>query len=267
MARPISSDLRQRAVERVLAGETVRSVGLLLKVSASSVVKWSQRFRRTGGVAPGPMHGHRPKVLEPHRDWLVARISNGTDFTLRGLQAELLAERGLKVDYRTVWNFVHAEKLSFKKSVLPSEQDRPDIARLRKRWKKYQGLFDPKRLVFIDETWTKTNMAPLRGWCPLGKRLEAKVPYGHWKTMTFIAALRCDRIDAPCVFDGPIDGLSFQLYVEHFLVPTLKPRDMVILDNLSSHKSQAVRDAIHAADAGVLFLPAYSPDLNPIENA
>ena len=115
MARAFSQDLRQRAVDRAQAGETVRSVGLALKVSPSSVVRWSQLYRTTGSVEPGPMHGHRPKVLLPHSDWLLARISSGTDFTLRGLQAELLAERGLKVDYRTIWNFVHDEKLSFKK--------------------------------------------------------------------------------------------------------------------------------------------------------
>jgi hypothetical protein len=137
--------------------------------------------------------------------------------------------------------------------VLPSEQDRADVARFRARWKKYQGLIDPKRLVFIDETWAKTNMAPLRGWCPRGERLEAQVPYGHWKTMTFVAALRCDRIDAPCVFDGPINGASFQAYVETVLVPTLERGDVVILDNLGSHKSKAVRDAVRAVGAKLLF--------------
>ena len=114
MARPYSLDLRERAVARVGAGESVRLVAALLCVSVSSVVKWSQRFRATGSAAAGPMHGHRPKVLLPHRDWLLARIKGGQGFTLRGLVAEL-AERGLKVDYRTVWNFVHAEGLSYKK--------------------------------------------------------------------------------------------------------------------------------------------------------
>src|SRR3546814_2625628 len=90
-----------------------------------------------------------------------------------------------------------------KKSVLPAEQLRPWIARRREQWRKYQGRLDPARLVFIDETWAKTNMAPLRGWAPRGQRLHAKVPYGHWRTMTFLAALRCDRIDAPCVLDQP----------------------------------------------------------------
>ena len=107
MPRPYSMDLRERAVARVMAGETMRSVAPVLEVSVASVVKWSQRFRRTGSAAPGPMHGHRPRVLLPHRDWLIARTANDQPFTLRGLQAEL-AERGTKVDYRTVWAFVHA---------------------------------------------------------------------------------------------------------------------------------------------------------------
>jgi transposase len=119
--------------------------------------------------------------------------------------------------------------------------------------------------VFIDETWTKTNMAALRGWSPRGTRLSAKTPHGHWKTMTFLAALRCDRIDAPCVFDSAINGDRFRAYVEQFLVPTLLPGDVVILDNLGSHKGKAVRKAIRAAGARLLFLPPYSPDLNPIE--
>jgi transposase len=108
-------------------------------------------------------------------------------------------------------------------------------------------------------------MAPLRGWGLRGRRLEAHVPQGHWVTLTFVAALRCDRMTAPCVFDGPINGLSFLAYVEQVLVPTLKPGDIVVMDNLGSHKSQAVRRAIRAAGAKLFFLPAYSPDLNPIE--
>ena len=114
MPKPYSLDLRERAVARVAAGETVRSVAAVLQVSVSSVVKWSQRHRRTGSAAPGPMHGHRPRVLLPHRNWIVERTANGRAFTLRGLQAEL-AERGVKVDYRTVWNFIHDEGLTFKK--------------------------------------------------------------------------------------------------------------------------------------------------------
>jgi transposase len=122
-------------------------------------------------------------------------------------------------------------------------------------------------LVFIDETWTKTNMTRLRGWAPKGERLVDKVPHGRWKTATFLAALRNDRIDAPCLFDGPINGQRFRAYVEQFLAPTLKPGDVVILDNLGSHKGKAVRRAIRDVGARLVFLPKYSPDLNPIEQA
>jgi transposase len=119
--------------------------------------------------------------------------------------------------------------------------------------------------VFIDETWAKTNMTPLRGWAPCGARLKAKAPFGRWKTMTFIAALRCDRIDAPCLFDGPINGEAFLAYVQTLLVPTLRPGDVVIMDNLGSHRGKRVRKTIRQAGARLLFLPKYSPDLNPIE--
>ena len=149
--------------------------------------------------------------------------------------------------------------------MVAGERDRPDVARRRAQWTKYQDRIDPSRLVFIDETWTKTNMAPLRGWGPRGNRVIAKVPHGHWQTTTFLAALRHDRIDAPWLLEGPIDGESFRLYVEKVLVPTLRTGDIVIMDNLGSHKGTAVRQLIRAAGAKLFFLPKYSPDLNPIE--
>jgi transposase len=139
------------------------------------------------------------------------------------------------------------------------------VARRRAQWRRYQDRIDPARLVFIDETWTKTNMAPMRGWAPRGERLKAKVPHRRWKTMTFLAALRQNRLDAPWLVDGPINGESFRLYVEKVLVPTLGAGDIVILDNLGSHRGKAVRRAIRAAGARLFFLPKYSPDLNPIE--
>ena len=141
------------------------------------------------------------------------------------------------------------------------------MARRRAKWRKYQDRIDPRRLVFIDETWAKTNMTRRHGRCRCGDRLVAKIPHGRWRTLTFLAALRCDRIEAPCVIDGPINGRSFLAYVQQMLVPTLRPGDVVIMDNLGSHKRQAIRRAIRAARAKLLFLPAYSPDLNPIEQA
>jgi transposase len=152
-----------------------------------------------------------------------------------------------------------------KKTLFALEQGRADVARRRQRWRAWQGRLDPEKLVFIDETWIKTNMAPRRGWGPKGRRLRGFAPYGHWRTLTFLGALRCDRLTAPCVFDGPINGRCFRAYVEQQLVPVLKPGDIVIMDNLGSHKSAAVRQIIRAAGARLWFLPPYSPDLNPIE--
>lgn len=139
------------------------------------------------------------------------------------------------------------------------------MARKRARWKRHQARLDPRRLVFIDETWAKTNMTRTHGRCARGQRLVAKVPHGHWKTMTFLAALRCDQITAPFVLDGPINGEWFLAYVQQVLVPTLSPGDVVVMDNLGSHKSKAVRQALRKAGAHLIFLPPYSPDLNPIE--
>ncbi len=121
--------------------------------------------------------------------------------------------------------------------------------------------------MFIDETGASTKMARLRGRAPRGQRLRAGVPHGHWKTTTFVGALRLTGMTAPMVLDGPMTGVWFLAYVEQVLVPTLQPGDTVILDNLPSHKGAAVREAIEAAGARLLFLPPYSPDFNPIENA
>jgi transposase len=132
-------------------------------------------------------------------------------------------------------------------------------------WADDQPKLDPDRLVFIDETGTSTKMARLRGRAPRGERLVGKIPHGHWKTTTFVAGLRSTALTAPCVIDGPINGNGFLAYVEQVLAPTLKPGDVVVLDNLSAHKVPGIREAIEAAGATLLYLPPYSPDFNPIE--
>jgi transposase len=130
-----------------------------------------------------------------------------------------------------------------------------------------QGMFDPARLVFIDETSTATNMVRLRGRCRRGERLISRVPHGHWKTITFVAGLRHDKMVAPFVVDGPMTRTTFLTYLEQCLRPTLKRGDIVIIDNLPAHKGDAVEKVIKAARARLLYLPKYSPDLNPIEQA
>jgi transposase len=139
------------------------------------------------------------------------------------------------------------------------------VAQKRAGWRAGQAALDPAKLIFIDETWTKTNMVRLRGRAPQGQRLIDKTAHGHWKTSTFIAGLRLDGVIAPAVFDGAINGDLFLAWVEQVLLPALRPGDIVVMDNLSSHKKAAVREAIEAAGAELRFLPPYSPDLNPIE--
>ncbi|MDX3810571.1 MAG: IS630 family transposase [Bosea sp. (in: a-proteobacteria)] len=266
MSRPLSNDLRKRVVDAIEAGESCRSVAARFGIAVSSAVKWSQRYRSSGSVAPGKMGGHRKRILEPYRAFIAERINQTPHLSLHGLKEELAA-RGVKVSHDTVWQFLRREGLRFKKTLFALEQARADIARQRQRWRSWQTGLDPRRLVFIDETWIKTNMAPLRGWGPRGKRLRGFAPHGHWRTLTFLGALRYDRLAAPCVFDGPINGQCFRAYVEQQLVPVLEPGDIVVMDNLGSHKSVAIRQLIRNAGARLWYLPPYSPDLNPIEQA
>ncbi len=159
--------------------------------------------------------------------------------TLAELQA-LLGEHGADVAIGTIWRFFKRRGITQKKTAHATEQDRPDILKRREDWFEGQLYLDPDQLVFIDETWASTNMARRYGRVPRGDRLRAGVPHGHWKTTT---------------------------YVNRVLVPELSPGDVVIMDNLSSHKAPAVRAAIEAAGAELMFLPPYSPDFNPIEMA
>ena len=156
---------------------------------------------------------------------------------------------------------------ALKKTLYAAEQKRADVVRARRRWMREQGLFDPAKLVFIDETCTNTKMVRLCGRSPRGERLIGYAPHGHWKTITFVAGLRLRGMTAPFVLDGAMNGPMFLAYVKRCLVPTLKRGDIVAMDNLPVHKVAGVEEAIEAAGAMLLYLPPYSPDLNPIELA
>jgi transposase len=157
----------------------------------------------------------------------------------------------------------HAQK----KHLRAEEQDRKDIAEARRTWAELQPTLDPSRLIFLDETWATTNMSPTRGWALKGERLVCAVPHGHWNTTTFLCGLRTSGLVAPLVLDSAINGPAFLAYVRQFLTRELSPGDVVVLDNLSSHKVGGVRETIEARGATLLYLPPYSPDLNPIELA
>ena len=195
-------------------------------------------------------------------------IDQGTpDITIEELR-RLLAGRGLGFGYGTIQRFLIRHRMTHKKKTGHArEQDRADVLERRQAWIDSRDNLDPTRLVFIDETWAKTNMARTHGRALRGGSLRMGQPHGHWKTSTFVAGLTLRGMIAPFVIDGPINRLSFQIYVKKVLVPEPRTGDIVIMDNLSSHKGARVRESIEADGAELLFLPPYSLDLNPIEMA
>jgi transposase len=160
-----------------------------------------------------------------------------------------------------------ARPVAKKKTLIAQEQDRPDVVEKRTQWRASQSEIDPAQVVFIDETWAKTNMTRTYGRSLLGTRLVEKTPFGRWQTTTFLGALRAEGFIAPLTIDGPVNGPMFRAWVEQHLAPVLMAGDIVVMDNLSSHKVKGVREAIEAAGAELRYLPPYSPDLNPIELA
>ncbi|HSA67040.1 MAG TPA: IS630 family transposase [Methyloceanibacter sp.] len=268
MVQPYSQDLRERVMSVVDDGTAVRVVAPLFRVSVSYIYKALGRRRATGETTARRSGGAPKPKLADHGDALRQRIGEHPDATLAELQTWLSAERGVMVSVGCLWNTL--ERLGLppqKKSQRAAERDRPDVAAARRAWCAGQADLQPAHLIFIDETGATTNMARRHGRCPRGQRLVSAVPHGHWNTTTFIGALRQDGITAPCVFEGPINGEAFRAYVQQCLVPALRPGDVVIMDNLGSHKVAGVREAIEAAGATLLYLPPYSPDFNPIEQA
>jgi transposase len=238
---------------------------------------WGQRIERNSLAGSAPIGrrwtsqaARRRSAVAAHR---AARRSY-PGFSCRGARHHPPRAEGAAggvwraVERRRAVAFLQAPQADAqKKTAHASEQDRPDVLKRREVWFEGQLDLDPERLVFIDETWTSTNMARTHGRCARGERLRAGVPHGHWKTTTFVAGLRLSGIAAPFVLDGPINRNAFEIYVAKVLVPELKPGDIVVMDNLSSHKGATVRAMIEAAGASLLYLPPYSPDFNPIEKA
>jgi transposase len=158
-----------------------------------------------------------------------------------------------------------ARPASKKKSERAAEQDRPELKAEREAWREEFAAIDPARLVLVDETGTNTAMARRYGRAPRGQRVDGPVPHGHWKAVTLTAAMRLGGVGGCLAFDGATDAATFEAYVEQVLAPTLRPGDIVVMDNLAAHKGPAVERLIQAVGAEVRYLPAYSPDLNPIE--
>ncbi|MGH6864215.1 MAG: IS630 family transposase [Methylocella sp.] len=264
--RPYSQDLRMRVLAEADDGARVGEIATALRVSVSYVSKVLSRRRSTGEIAARPQRCRLPQKLAELHEAIRTEVAARPDVTSAELRRWLLETHRVYASEGLMHKTLARLGLTFKKkSLRAADQDRPDIAAARAEWRDQQPGLTPGRLVFIDETWVKTNMTRLRGRAARGQRLVAAVPHGHWMTSTFIAALRDDGLTAPCVFEGAINGELFLAYVEQVLVPTLRDGDLVIMDNLGSHKVAGVRAAIEAAGAKLVYLPAYSPDLNPIE--
>ncbi|WP_338834442.1 IS630 family transposase [Bradyrhizobium septentrionale] len=267
MAKGYSKDLRVRAIAMSEEGESAREVARVLDIGASTAIRWIERRTTTGTVEAKPGTGHSRSPLNEHEQWLLDLVAAEPDLTLDDIRVRLGRVKRLKVGTTSIWRFFDRHEITFKKTLHAAEQDRPDVAAARAALKAEQPSLKAPRLVFIDETAVTTKMARHYGRSPRGERLVASVPHGHWKTLTFIAALRFRGMTAPYVIDGAMDGPTFIAYVEQVLAPTLKKGDIVFMDNLRTHKIDGVRQAIEAVGACVRYLPAYSPDLNPIELA
>ena len=263
MPAAYSADIRGRVIARVESGSSRREAADQFEVSPSSAIRWVSSYRATGSCAAKP-RGGSTSPLEKHTDFLLALIEEQPDLTLDEIVCAMRKQR-IPGSRTSVWRFFKRHDITFKKKPAGGGQERADVARARRRWMRERGLFDPAWLVFIDETAANTKMMRVGGRCVRGERLIGRVPNGHWKTITFVGALRCNGMTAPCVIDGAMKGKTFLDYVEQRLAPTLKRNDTVVMDNLPAHKAAGVREAIEARGAALRYLPQYSPDLNPIE--
>jgi transposase len=263
----MSKDIREKVVKAIKGGMSRRQAAARFDVGPATAVRWAKRVETTGDVAPMKMGGdRRSQRIEAHAGFILKEIKTKPDTTIMELRDKLRERHGLSFGYGTVWRFLARHKITRKKKTgHASEQEREDVEASREAWFEGQLDLDPKKLVFIDETSISTSMARRFGWAPRGERCRAPIPFGHWKTTTFVAGLRVDRIDAPMTIEGALDGEAFLAYVEQVLAPTLSKGETVVMDNVPLHKVAGVSEAIAAKGASVLNLPAYSPDFDPIE--
>lgn len=261
--RPYSLDLRERIAAAVDDHEdSIREIARIFRVSTSFIVRLLQRRRTTGALDPEPHGGGTPPALGPaDRERLAELVRDQPDATLE----QLKRSGGFTCSLKTLWFALDRQELTRKKKSLHAhEQDRPDVQKKRRSFRRKVAKIEPKRLVFVDETGVTTAMTPRYARAPRGERAVDSAP-ASWETLTMIAALGLDGVRAPLAFPGAADSAAFLTYVEDVLVPELREGDVVVLDNIKPHQAAGVAEAIEGAGASVLPLPPYSPDYTPIE--
>jgi transposase len=251
--KPLSNDLRERIITAVDRREgSRRELARRFAVDPSCITRLLQLRRQTGSIEPRPHGGGKPPALD--HDGLER-------LRLQQLRQELGVGGSIMIVFRALKRLGITRK---KKTRHADERDRPDVRRKRRSFRRKVKPIEPKRLVFVDETGVTTAMTPTYGRAPRGERVIAAAP-ASWESVTVIAAMALDGVRAPLAFPGAVDAATFESYVEHVLVPALRPGDVVVFDNLSAHLGPAVFEAIERAGASVLPLPPYSPDYTPIE--
>jgi transposase len=258
----LSNDLRKRIIEAKQRGDTEDKIAAEKEVNKSTVTKLWALYRKTGGYEARPHPGRKPALSAGQLEQVARKIDGQPDITLR----ELIDELNLPVCVSALCRTVRGKLgYRFKKTRHAAEQNRADVKARREEWKDASPALDAEKLVFLDESGVNTGMTRLYGRGEPGVRVVDYVPDVRFERTSILSSLRLDGEMVPIVFEGALNGEFFKEYVSECLVPTLREGDIVIMDNLTSHKVEGVVGLIEAAGAGVAYLPPYSPDLNPIE--
>jgi len=263
MQTPLS--IRQKIINAVARGESKVSIARRFEMSVRGVHKLINHYHEHGTLEPRKPGPKKPTKLTPEDDAKMRELTReNPGITLR----EIIPHLSVEVAESTVSRRLKKLGITLKKkSIIAKEQERDDIAQKRINFMIASRFVDPKNFIFLDESGAKTNMTRLYGWAPKNERCYFYNTHGNWKTTTMISAIRMEGVieEATLLIDGPMTGSIFTTYIENMLSPALRPGDIVVMDNLSSHKPASIEKAIEIAGADLWYLPAYSPDLNPIE--
>jgi transposase len=260
--RAIPIPIRKRILELYERDRSTREIAQFSGFCIAAVRRVRQQFRERRTLEPRTyLSGRKTLLTGERKQRLHQLLSEQPDATLAELGA------GLDRPFRTSTIDLWLRRLGwkFKKTLAAAEQERPDVAEKRGRWHEELAAEPAARLLFVDESGANTKMTRLLGRALGGQRLLARIPHGHYHTRTLISGIRLEGPCAPWLFEGPMNGEMFLAWVQQGLAPRLQAGDLVIMDNLATHKIRGVREALEAAGARLRYLPPYSPDFNPIE--